>query len=83
LDLLEWEHPKDESGHFIPLSSRDTARFAELTQDGWSPEEILTEFMPDFSTVPKKQMGLAVYETTTEGTPLSPVFPTPKLAASP
>jgi hypothetical protein len=31
--------------------------------------------MPDFSAMPAERMGIAAYETTTEGTPVSPVFP--------
>ena len=30
--------------------------------------------MPDFSAVPADRLGLCVYETTTEGTPMTPVF---------
>jgi len=30
--------------------------------------------MPDFSAVPADRLGLCVYETTTKGTPMTPVF---------
>jgi hypothetical protein len=31
--------------------------------------------MPDFSLVAEEDLGICVYETTSEGTPISPVFP--------
>ena len=33
--------------------------------------------MPDFSDVPEDQMGVCMYETTSEGCPISPVFKDP------
>ncbi|HLZ25567.1 MAG TPA: hypothetical protein VKQ30_25870 [Ktedonobacterales bacterium] len=74
-----WQHPVDATGEPIPLRTRDYRytenEIAELVAEGHTREELDAEFMPDFSAVPAEQMGVAVYETTTEGTPLTPVFP--------
>src|SRR5579871_5510657 len=76
---LSWQHPVDATGEPIPLQSRDSRyterEMADLIAEGRTREEIEAEFMPDFSGVPAEQMGVAVYETTSEGTPLTPVFP--------
>ncbi len=75
---LDWQHPTDERGEPIPLQSRDhwysDAELEELYAEGHSLEEIESWHMPDFSAVPEDQLGLCVYETTTEGTPMTPVF---------
>lgn len=75
---LKWEHPKDESGKYKPLMSRDSAYTEEEgLADGWisSREELETSYMPDFSSIPEEEMGICAYESTTEGTPISPVHP--------
>ncbi len=76
---LSWQHPVDATGEPIPLQSREylyTEReLADLIAEGRTRQEIEAAFMPDFSGVPAEQMGVAVYETTSEGTPLTPVFP--------
>jgi hypothetical protein len=36
---------------------------------------LLPEQMPDISHLPDAKIGMAVYETTTEGTPCTPTFP--------
>lgn len=76
---LGWLHPKDENGEYVPLMDRkypytenDTQ---ELLEEGHSREEIEKWFMPDFSKVPSDQMGISAYETVSEGTPMSPVYP--------
>jgi len=74
-----WQHPLDATGEPIPLPRRDflytEQEIADLLAEGRTREEIEAEFMPDFSGVPAEQMGVTVYETTTEGTPLTPAFP--------
>ncbi|MDO8269691.1 MAG: hypothetical protein Q7T54_03410 [Candidatus Levybacteria bacterium] len=76
---LSWEHPKDETGAYKPLMSRDMAYTEEEIEEGLadgrisSREELDTWFMPDFSNVPEEEMGICAYESTTEGTPISPV----------
>jgi hypothetical protein len=62
----------------VPLYQRRslTPEFVqELLAEGQSLEQIERSYMPDFSNVPEEQLGLCVYETTTEGLPISPVFP--------
>lgn len=76
---LDWQHPRHESGKYIPLQDRrlayTQAELAELVNQGHSLTEIEGWFMPDFSALDKEHLGLCVYETTTEGTPLTPVRP--------
>ncbi len=75
---LTWLHPRDESGDFIPLSDRAALTdeiYADSAREGRSRQEVEARSMPDFSAVPDEQMGLQAYDTTTEGTPISPVFP--------
>ena len=80
---LNWQHPKDPNGDYIPLLSRtDKNRFTsseikDMQDEGMltSPEEIETLFMPDFSSISEDQMGICAYEAVTKGTPISPVFP--------
>jgi hypothetical protein len=61
---LDWQHPLDESGCPIPLLARDPDTVDEVDYQ-----------TPDFSDVPAEQMGICAYETTTEGTTISPVYP--------
>lgn len=77
---LTWAHACDATGHPIPLSDRrdlSDERVAELLADGAyaSRADIEDGNMPDFLQVPAGQMGIQAYETATEGTPISPVFP--------
>jgi len=98
-----WEHPKDESGEYIPLLdgsfSEDLARWNEgklkwdngLVSDwngGWkakpSEEECPTfedwdgecpeakDYMPEWPE--EEKTHLMMYETCSEGTPISPAF---------
>ena len=75
---LSWQHPQDEAGRPLPLRDRRSSfvddELRELLADGHIRGEIASWFMPDFSATPPDQLGLCVYETTTEGTPLSPIF---------
>lgn len=80
---LNWEHPKDERGRFKPLF--DHSHFSEDLLEEYNEdmpegekytgEQILGWHMPDFSDVPQERMGICAYEDTSEGTPISPVFP--------
>src|SRR5690348_11686015 len=74
-----WKHPVDATGEPVPLQSRaflySEREIAELVEEGRTREELEAEFMPDFAGVPAEQLGVAVYESTSEGTPLTPVFP--------
>jgi hypothetical protein len=78
---LDWEHPRDSAGRHVPLENR-RLRFTDeeiqqLLADGeiQSVAELERTYMPDFAAVPAERMCVCAYETTTEGTPISPVFP--------
>lgn len=81
---LDWEHPRepgtysDGSPRYIPLYSRESLRFrlewnAEHPDDEDAREPVdLAEYMPE---IPEgAPYGWQLYETVSEGTPLSPVF---------
>lgn len=82
---LNWQHPKDETGNFIPLyDTREPSGgkytiedLEEMIQEGEVShyDDVKSLFMPTFNDVPAEEMGVCLYETTTEGTPLTPVFP--------
>src|SRR4051794_4231525 len=73
---LDWEHPKDERGWPIPLYPYPSPdEFQELLADSVTLDELASDYMPDFSSVPEEQLGICAYETTSEGCPISPVFP--------
>lgn len=78
---LNWQHPRDpkDGTGYRPLLSRDDfeEQLEDALDDGWakSRQEFETHCMPDFSGVPQEQMGICAYESTTEGTPISPVYP--------
>ncbi len=80
---LKWEHPRNEQGGFVPLYDRKTyphyteEEIQKGLKDGWikSREGLEARFAPDFSGVSDEEMGICAYEETTEGTPISPVFP--------
>jgi hypothetical protein len=57
-----WQHPKDKNSRFIPLFQGE---------DGLSCED---GYMPTWSS--EEATHLMMYETTTEGTPISPAFAT-------
>lgn len=44
--------------------------------DGQEPQQ--DDYMPSFSSVAPESLGYCMYEETSEGTPLSPVFATPE-----
>jgi hypothetical protein len=66
-----WKHPKGANGRFIPLLPNGYSDANELL-----PEERVVGEMPA-TTGPVRLKGLEImaYETTTEGTPISPAFP--------
>lgn len=63
-----WQHPTDDKGRHVPLFTRDV--LADAEED---PEFVVTEadIMPDFGD---EATHLALYETCSEGTPVSPAF---------
>ena len=85
----DWQHPKDGRGNSRPLYDRsfyDTRRAewetsyadvglqATLEKHGDPPD--IDEYMPDFP--PGTATHYMMYETCTEGTPISPAFATPE-----
>lgn len=77
---LDWQHPRDAQGKSIALD--DHRHFTEETIAEYlehDPDltrvELEAGYMPDFTAVPREQMGIAAYEKTTEGTPVSSVYP--------
>jgi hypothetical protein len=79
---FDWQHPRDENDEYIPLFPHESLEeFAEFEDE--KDEEVLKQdyeewremMMPDFSTYDKDKLGIAAYETYTDGTPISPVFP--------
>ena len=76
---LDWEHPKGPDGKYVPLipfetfdqfSGGDDSEDAKLDY-----EEIRGMMMPDFSVTDPGNIGVSAYESYTDGTPISPVFP--------
>jgi hypothetical protein len=59
----DWQHPKDAAGRYIPLLP-----FGYQVDDERAPAD---RMMPP----PLGDIDIAAYETTTEGTPISPAFP--------
>jgi len=81
----DWVHPKDGRGHFIPLLDQLGYNDDEITEgllDGW-----LNKYMPNYgcAVMPKFPEGscthFQMYETCSEGTPISPVMESPEKLA--
>lgn len=78
---MDWQHPREWSGKWVvfkPLLTdldRDLADFA-ADPDNWGSEPDPADYMPDFGD--RADLGFCMYETTSEGTPISPVFATPE-----
>lgn len=83
-----WQHPRDDSGDFIPLRGESYGEMAAevlamANKDGlqaaveWfgsAPER--DAYMPEWSD--DERTHFMMYENTTEGTPISPSFATPE-----
>lgn len=70
----DWQHPKDARGRFIPLFE-DYGRDLDEWKAGRSEWEPLPEeYMPSWTE--EEADHLMMYENTSEGTPISPVFKT-------
>ena len=77
-----WVHPKDARGEYIPLHEHFPYLAEEIDEglhDGWlknEPPHFGIAVMPQW---PKhERTHLQMYETCTEGTPISPVRETPE-----
>ncbi len=75
---LGWEHPM-ENGNYIPLYPyvHREPQFEHLgvwgEREAYEREKAV--MMPDITDLAPEQIGIAAYETRTDGTPLSPTFP--------
>jgi hypothetical protein len=69
-----WRHPKDEGGRYSPLRPVDLWPATAAARAAWvreyEEEPKRADFMPD----PGVTTEIALYETTSEGTPISPPF---------
>ena len=80
-----WEHPKDEKGRLIPLFSSFTYNEEEIKEglrDGWlndDPPNYGCGVMPNWPEAERTYYQM--YESTSEGTPISPVMETPEALA--
>ena len=73
----DWKHPKTD-GRYVPLHGRDILEFWD-EEDG-DPQFEESELMPDWTS--EQATHYQMYEDTTEGTPISPVFATPEELAT-
>jgi hypothetical protein len=64
----DWKHPTNEQGKYIPLFPSEY----NVDVEKRGPEE----FMPNWPI--DQRTHLMMYETCTEGTPISPAFETPE-----
>lgn len=71
---------------FKPLLNRryedDLAYFKKSPEDFDFTEPDPNDYMPDFGSDPLDRLGYCMYEETSEGTPISPVFETVEKLAS-
>lgn len=85
-----WEHPRNGSGKYIPLmdgygealeyfkrSIAEKGLKEALDYHGGGP--VSEDYMPDWPEVERTHFQM--YEDTSEGTPISPVFETPEALA--
>lgn len=94
---IDWEHPKDERGHYKALYDNDYETAAQVWESEYaefmalSPEQRQEEYFgvhywewshpPDEDLhrerrwTPEEATAYQIYETVSEGTPVSPVFP--------
>lgn len=82
-----WEHPKDDSGRYIPLLghsySSAAVEFLEMANTKGLQEALdwmgcpdKNDYMPEWKE--EEKTHLMMYEDTSEGTPISPAFKTPE-----
>lgn len=76
----DWQHPTDAGGEYIPLLNEFTYNAEEIAEglrDGWlknEPPNYGCAVMPQWPE--SERTHFQMYEDTTEGTPISPVFAT-------
>ena len=80
-----WQHPRDDYGHYIPMEAHfclTPKEIEEGVRNGWlqdSPPHYGCAIMPDFPAAERTHHQM--YETTSEGTPISPILATPEALA--
>ena len=67
---MDWEHPRRSDGKYAGLAARDILAYYEPGEELGRKYELMPEFPEGTAT------GWQLYETTSEGTPVSPVFAT-------
>ena len=83
----DWEHPRDKRGNYIPLFGGSYEEEAEeflsiVNSQGlqkaidWMGVPKSEDYMPDWPA--EDRTHLMMYETCSEGTPISPAFETPE-----
>ena len=76
-----WSHPRDERGRHRPLLPAAQWPSTAEEQRQWTIEYETDEppnpehFMPSVRGLPAEATEIVAYETTSEGTPISPAFP--------
>lgn len=81
-----WQHPKNDTDNYKPLHegyNKDSDEFMKLAASKGLQEAVdymgcpdKDNYMPDWDE--EEKTHLMMYESTTEGTPLSPAFETPE-----
>ncbi len=80
-----WEHPKNEKGCFVPLHESfpySEEEIQEGLRDGWlsnEPPNYGCDVMPQWPEAERTHYQM--YESVTEGTPISPVMESPEALA--
>ena len=80
-----WEHPKNEKGHYIPHHENfpyNQEEIEEGLRDGWlsnEPPNYGCDVMPQWPE--SERTHYQMYESVTEGTPISPVMESPEALA--
>jgi len=73
----EWQHPKDDKGHYIPLHSYTFAEaiddWERYSKDSEEDKPNPKYYRPEYEDEP---VAYQIYETVSEGTPVSPIFET-------
>ena len=76
-----WRHPRDARGKYWPLLPADQWPATAEALSAWMAENEASDpparknYMPDTDGLPPERTAIVAYETTTEGTPISPAFP--------
>ncbi len=89
---MNWHHPRDERGDYIPLREGYSSRLADWSAERrlWAGDTVsfvayygecpdAMDYMPEWSG--EEAVGWQMYEDVTEGTPVSPVMESPEALA--